>query len=78
MMALLCITVLNGCSSPKSEPLYFDDGIVNLMGPWEKDTPFPLTTDKKENKFQNDTPGQAIVLVSKNHRNSSTRYCRRR
>ena len=47
-LVIVIMTVLaTGCQKAKEEPLYYEDGIVNLHGPWE-DQKGPATSEDEE------------------------------
>ena len=43
----LFASVLSACAGQKEEPLYYEDGIVNLHGPWENQEG-PATAEDEE------------------------------
>ena len=61
----LLVAVLSACSGQQSEPLYYEDGIVNLHGPWE-DQKGPATTED-DDSFQamNDQVEATTQLAAK-------------
>ena len=65
-MAVAIALLFNNCASSKSEPLYFEDGIVNLAGPWgentQKPAPDTLTTVSSEHD-QKTIPAEKVVLL---------------
>lgn len=47
-LAIFIIAVVaTSCQTQKEEPLYYEDGIVNLHGPW-KDQKGPATSEDEE------------------------------